>query len=156
MQALKEALEIRLLERLREEESGVYSPAAEVSTRKLPDGRYGISIYFGCSPANVERMIASAVDEVEKLKKVGPAPENIEKFKAEDLHTMQTTMKTNNFWLDYLTGQLSNGEPLDQISDYNQIIKGMTAKEVKDIADKYLTGKNYIRLVLLPESAKAK
>ncbi|WP_431295176.1 M16 family metallopeptidase [Pedobacter sp. P26] len=156
MQALKEALEIRLLERLREEESGVYSPAAEVSTRKLPDGRYGISIYFGCSPANVERMIASAVDEVEKLKKVGPAPENIEKFKAEDLHTMQTTMKTNNFWLDYLTGQLSNGEPLDQISNYNQIIKGMTAKEVKDIADKYLTGKNYIRLILLPESAKAK
>ncbi|WP_367864541.1 M16 family metallopeptidase [Pedobacter sp. WC2423] len=156
MQALKEALEIRLLERLREEESGVYSPAAEVSTRKLPDGRYGISIYFGCSPANVERMIASAVDEVEKLKKDGPAQQNIDKFKAEDLHMMQTTMKTNEFWLDYLTGQLSNGEPLEQISSYNQLIKGITARDVKDIADKYLTGKNYIRLIQLPEPAKSK
>lgn len=156
MRALKEALDIRLLERLREEESGVYTPSAEVSTRKLPDGRYGLSISFSCAPSNVEKLIASAVDEVEKLKKNGPPQENIDKFKAEDLHAMQTTMNTNNFWLDYLSEQLVNEEPLDQISNYKQFINGITAEGVKDIADKYLTGKNYIRFVQLPESAKSK
>ncbi|WP_442587670.1 M16 family metallopeptidase [Pedobacter sp. AW31-3R] len=156
MQALKEALEIRLLERLREEESGVYTPSADVSTTKLPDGRYSLSISFGCAPANVEKLIASAVDELEKLKKDGPAAENIDKFKAEDLHTMETTMKTNEFWLDYLSGQLTNEEPLDQISTYTELIRGITPEGVKEIARKYLTGKNYIRFVHLPETVKAK
>jgi len=108
-------------------------------------------ISFGCAPGNVERLIASALDEVKKTGKNGPSLENINKFKAEDRRSRETELKTNNFWLNYLNGQLINNEPLTQVNDYDAAIGKVTVSSLKDIAAKYLNGDNYIRLVLSPE-----
>ena len=151
MEALKETLEIRMLERLREEESGVYTPSVQVSTSKYPQSRFSMVISFGCAPGNVERLIASALDEVKKAGKNGPSLENINKFKAEDRRSRETELKTNNFWLNYLNGQLINNEPLTQVNDYDDALGKVTVSGLKDIAAKYLNGDNYIRLVLSPE-----
>ncbi len=151
MSALNEALKIRLLERLREEEGGVYTPNTAVSTNKYPGARFMLTITFECAPQNVDKLIASSLNEIEKIKKEGPPQVNIDKFKAEDQHTITMALKTNAFWLGYLTGQLQNQEGLDQIDNYSAELKGITLADVKAMANQYLTGKNYIRLVLLPE-----
>lgn len=156
MDALKETLEIRLLERLREDESGVYSPGAEVNTAKLPQQRYSLIIHFGCAPQNVEKLISSTLDEINKLKASGPPQENIDKWRAEDKTSFEPQLKTNNFWLGYLNGQLQNGLDLDQVNKYNNMLDAVKPGDVKAMAGKYLSGDNYIRLVLMPESATEK
>lgn len=153
MDALKETLQIRMLERLREDESGVYAPGVRMITAKLPDGRFSMTITFGCAPQNVNKLIASALDEVNKIKTVGPLQVNVDKFKAENQRSMETALKTNGFWLSYLSGQLQNREKLDQVDHYTQQLSLITPADVKEMADKYLTGRNYIKLVLLPENA---
>jgi len=155
MNAMKEALEIRLLERLREDESGVYSPGAEVSTAKLPQQRYSFIVHFGCAPQNVDKLIASALDEIGKLKTDGPLQENIDKWRAEDKTSFEPQLKTNAFWLSYLTGQLQTDENLDQVNHYNELLDSVKPGEVKTMARKYLSGDNYIKLVLLPETSIA-
>lgn len=154
LDALKETLEIRLLERLREDEGGVYSPGTRIATSKYPQERYSLSISFGCAPQNVDKLIASTLDEIEKLKASGPPQVNVDKFKAENQRTMETALKTNGFWLNYLTGQLQNKEDLNQVDSYTKQINAITPKDVQDMANKYLSGKNYIKLVLLPENGK--
>lgn len=151
LDALKETLEFRLLERLREDESGVYSPGAYVSTGKLPTPRYSFIIAFGCAPQNVDKLIASALDEVNKLRTQGPPQINIDKYKAEDQRTWETQLKTNKFWLGYLSGQLQNNDPLTELYNYDADLRSVTPESVKLTAQKYLSGKNYIRCVLLPE-----
>jgi zinc protease len=153
MDALKETVAIRLLERLREDESGVYSPSASVRTGKLPEARFSFSISFGCAPQNVDKLIASALDEIEKIKKQGPPQVNVDKFRAENQRTIETQLKTNSFWLGYLSGQLQSEESLDQINNYSAELNKITPADVKEIAVKYLTGTNYIKLVLMPEKA---
>jgi zinc protease len=49
LNALKSALEIKILERLREKESGVYSPNVALSLDKYPVGHYYFTISFNCS-----------------------------------------------------------------------------------------------------------
>lgn len=154
MDALKEVLEIRLLERLREEESGVYSPGAYVNMEKYPDSRYSLIVQFGCAPKNVEKLIASASDEINKLKTAGPPQGNIDKWRAEEKNTTETALKTNGFWLSYLNAQLQNEESLEQVNGYNKLLDQVTPAVVKEMAARYLSGDNYIRLVLLPENAK--
>jgi zinc protease len=151
LNALKETLEIRLLERLREDESGVYSPGVFVNTNKFPESRYSFIIQFGCAPKNVEKLIASALDEIAKLRDAGPLQENIDKWRAETKNSRETALKTNNFWLRYISGQLEDKENPDQLDDYGHIIDTLTPADLKKAADNYLSGKNYIRLVLLPE-----
>jgi len=152
LDAMRECLEIRLLERLREDESGVYSPSVSINTSKYPEGRYIFVIQFGCAPQNVDKLIASANDEVAKLRNNGPLQENLDKWRAEDKASMPTVLKTNFFWRSYLSGQLQNNEPLEQIDEYTGIRDRLTVDDIKKIATKYLSGDNYIRLVLLPEN----
>ncbi|WP_254060917.1 pitrilysin family protein [Mucilaginibacter sp. L196] len=152
MDAMAEVLEIRLLERLREDESGVYSPGAFVSYNKYPIPRYGFTIVFGCAPQNVEKLITSALDEVNKLKSNGPEVVNVEKFKAENGRTRETQLKTNKFWLNYLNGQVQNQEDLELVLQEDERMKSVTPMTIKEAANKYLSGDNYIRLVLLPET----
>ncbi|OOQ56720.1 M16 family metallopeptidase [Mucilaginibacter pedocola] len=154
MDALKETLQIRMLERLREDEGGVYSPGVRMATAKLPQGRFSTTITFGCSPQNVDKLIASALDEVEKIKTTGPSQLNVDKFKAETQRSIELALKTNGFWAGYLGGQLLNNENLHQIDDYIKQVNAITPADIKDAADKYLTGKNFIKLVLLPEAGK--
>ena len=154
MDAMKETLEIRLLQRLREDESGVYSPGVQENTTKLPQQRYSFLVHFGCAPQNVEKLIASTLDEIGKLKTDGPLQENVDKWRAEDRTSFEPALKTNGFWLGYINGQLQNSQPIEQISGYNALVDQVNPEGLKEMAKKYLNGDNYIRLVLLPENIK--
>ncbi len=150
MDAMKEALEIRLLQRLREDESGVYSPGVQENTSLQPQQRYSFVIHFGCAPQNVEKLIASTLDEINKLKTDGPPQENIDKWRAEDKTSFEPQLKTNGFWLSYLNGQLQNGLDLDEVNRYLSLLDTVKPEGVKTLAAQYLNGDNYIRLVLMP------
>ncbi|HEV2355253.1 MAG TPA: insulinase family protein [Puia sp.] len=152
MDALKETLEIRLLQRLREEESGVYSPGVFDNTTKYPQPRFSFIIQFGCSPQNAPRLIASALDEVGKLKASGPSQENVDKWRAEDKTATETQLKTNSFWLGYLTDQLQNNDDLDEVNGHNALLDKVTPEALQRMASEYLSGKNYIQVVLMPEN----
>jgi len=156
LDALNECLEIRLLQRLREEESGVYSPSAGVSTAKYPESNYQLVVQFGCAPQNVERLIASVKEEVNKLVQSGPPQENLDKWRVEDKTSMETTLKTNGFWLNYLKGALQNNEDAHQLRLYDALRNKVSVEDVKDTAGKYLKGENFIRVVLMPQRSVSK
>jgi zinc protease len=151
MDAMKETLEIRLLQRLREDESGVYSPGVEENTAILPQQRYSFIVHFGCAPQNVEKLIASTLDEIGKLKADGPPQENIDKWRAEDKTSFEPQLKTNNFWLGYINGQLQNEMNLNEVNQYNSLLDAVKPGDIKTMAGKYLSGDNYIKLVLMPD-----
>jgi zinc protease len=152
LEALAEVLNIKLIERLREDEGGVYGVGARASYSKYPRSRYSLNISFGCGPENVEKLIASTLDEINKIKQNGAQAGDIEKFVAEERRTTETQLKENGFWLGYLTGQIQDNEDPKQILGYLQGLKKISPELLKAAANKYLSGKNYIRLVLLPES----
>lgn len=156
LDALKEVLQIRLTERLREDESGVYSPGVWEEVSKFPHPRYNFNISFGCAPQNVEKLIASALEEINKLKISGPLQVNIDKYKAEDQRSRETDLKSNIWWMSYLIENLENQEDLHEVNDYDANLSKVTPESVKATANKYLSGKNYIRLVLLPEKSSGK
>ncbi|MCS3732589.1 M16 family metallopeptidase [Mucilaginibacter dorajii] len=154
LDALKETLEFRLLERLREDEGGVYSPSAQASSVKYPHGRYSFVIAFGCAPKNVDKLIASTLNEIRKLKTEGPPQGNIDKYKAEERRQQETQLKTNAYWLHYLDTQLQNGDALDEQDQYASLLDKISPTSVKNAANQYLSWDNYIRLVLLPEKTQ--
>jgi len=152
LDALKECLEIRLLQRLREDESGVYSPGVFASCSKLPQQRYSFVVQFGCAPQNVEKLIASTLDEISKLRTDGPPQENVNKWRAEEKTERGTALQTNSFWLNYITGQLQDNNSVDEVNNYKTVLDQVSPTDVKGMANSCLSGKNYIRLVLKPEN----
>jgi len=150
LDALGAILQFRMLDRLRQKESGVYSPGVGASYTKLPNGRYTVAIYFGCAPANVDRLIAAAIDEIEKIKKDGPEATDIQKFVAEQKRTIEVQMRENGYWQGYLNRTTQYKEDPDAVLDRTKNLDQVTAASVKETANKYL-GSNLIKFILLPE-----
>jgi zinc protease len=132
----------------------VYSPGVHANSSKLPQGRYSILVNFGCAPDNVNKLIASTLDEIAKLRTNGPLKANLDKWRAEDRTSRETELKTNRFWLNYLQGQASNAESLDEIAGYDKAADAITVEALKKAANTWLSGKNYIRLELEPEGKR--
>ncbi len=151
LDALAEVLQIRLIERLREEESGVYSPNVSAQYAKYPAQRYGIVISFGCAPSNVDRLVSSTMDEIKKLGVQGPSQVNLDKYKAEEHRSLEVAMKQNSFWLGSLSGAYENHEDPEKILHIKEMLDKVTVKSVQEAAKKYTSGENLIKFVLVPE-----
>lgn len=147
--ALAEVLEIKLIEKLREEESGVYSVSASGIYGRYPVPRYTFRINFGCAPENVEKLIASVNREIAKLKTSGADPKDIAKFKAETQREQEVQLRDNNFWLSYLSNQYYNGDDPLEILQQADLLKTVTVESTKAAANTYF-GNNLARFVLLP------
>ncbi|MFD1142208.1 M16 family metallopeptidase [Larkinella insperata] len=148
--ALAEALEIKLTETLREEESGVYGVSVSGAYAKIPAQRYTFRIGFGCAPENVDKLIARTLAEIEKIKQNGADPKDIDKFKAETRRETEVQLKQNNFWLGYLSNQYFNNEDPTEILREAELLKQVTPESTKQAANQYF-GKNFIKLLLQPE-----
>jgi zinc protease len=149
--ALESILQIKLTERLREQESGVYSPGVRADYLKLPNGRYSISIYFGCAPGNVDKLTADALDEINKIKQNGASATDIQKFVAEDIRSSEVQLRQNFFWAGYLAGGNQNQEDQHRILNHIKNLNTVTVQSTKDAANKYMSGTNLIKLMLMPE-----
>jgi zinc protease len=152
MEGLEEVLKIKLTERLRETEGGVYSPSAAVSYGSFPVPRYTVSISFACAPENVDKLINATLNEIKKLQTQGPEAKDVKKFITEEQRSRETKLQTNNYWLSYLAGQYQNKQHLDDVLRYDKYLQAMTSADIRTVAQQYLNTINFIQLILLPES----
>lgn len=151
LDALKAILEIKILERLREKESGVYSPRVNVSYDNVPKAQYSVSISFSCASANVDKLIAATVDEVKELQKNGASADDIQKFKAEEVRQLELQLRENGFWLGYLQNAYTENEDPKKVLTYTKTLSEVNNASTKTTANKYLNNNNFIKLILLPE-----
>lgn len=151
LDALESIIQIKLNERLREKDGKVYSPSVKADYKKLPEGRYSLTIFFQCAPANVDTLVANTMDEINKVKQNGAAPQDIEKFAITEARSTQVQMKQNIFWAGYLASASQNQEDPDAVLRHVSDLEKITPQSTKDAANKYLSGANLIKFVLLPE-----
>lgn len=152
LDALKSILDIKITERLREKESGVYSPNVNVSYDNVPKADYSITISFSCASASVDKLMAAAIDEVGQLKKNGASLEDILKFKAEERRQLELQLRDNGFWLGYLLNAYTTNKNPEDILGYVKTLEQVTVESTKSAANQYLKDNNFIKLILMPEN----
>lgn len=152
LEALRQVLLIRLIERLREEEGGVYTPQVLAGAGKLYGEYYNAQISFGCAPENVDKLVAATLDEIDKIKKGQIDSVNLEKFKVTALRSQEVNEQSNSYWQTYLQARLQNNENLDEVLQYRAAINAVTLQDIQEMAIKYLDEKRFIKIILLPEN----
>ena len=151
LNALAEALSIKLIEKLREEEGGVYGAGARGSINKIPYSRFNFSISFPCAPSNVDKLIDASLAEVKSLIDNGPTPEDLDKVKKAKLLSRKDQLEQNRFWLSAIRSADYNKSDINNVLDYEKNINALTREDLQNVAKKYLS-KGHLRAVLLPEN----
>jgi zinc protease len=156
MEALESVLTIKLLERLREKEGGVYGVGARASFSKLPKARYAFSIGFGSAVDKADALIASALDEVKKIQLQVPEKGDIEKFLAEQQRQNELNLRENGYWLNYISSSYQNDLDMARYMRRIDNLKKVTSKSVQDVAEKYLKKDRLFEFILMPDSKDSK
>ncbi|WP_343644160.1 insulinase family protein [Chryseobacterium sp.] len=150
LSALGEVATIKVLEKLREDESGIYGGSASGSFSKIPYSAYDFSINFPCGPENVDQLTKSAVAELQKLIDMGPEQKDLDKYKEGEYNEYKTSLKDNGFWLQGIAQNQLDGSDQYNILNYPDKVKGLTVKDLQDVARKYLTKEKNVA-ILMPE-----
>jgi zinc protease len=148
--ALGEVLSIKLIEELRENESGVYGVSARGSMNKVPYGSYNFNISFPCGPENSEKLTTSALAELDKIIKNGPEEKDVNKYKEAEALEYKKKIKENRYWMSNFIRSFMNGSSPEDILIASEKVKAVTTKEIQDVAVKYLTKDKTIG-ILMPE-----
>ncbi len=148
--ALGEVLSIKLIEKLREEEGGVYGAGANGTFRKLSYPGVTFTISFPCGPENVDKLVAAALAEVEKIKKDGPTQKDVDKVIEAVLVENKENLEKNDFWMRTLVTAATEDRKIDTFINATNEATIITAAGIQKVANKYLDD-NYFLAVLMPE-----
>jgi zinc protease len=148
---LTDVLNIKLIETLREELSGVYGAGMSGQLNKNPYGNYRINVSIPCGPENVDILIKATLAEIQKIKDNGPTEADLNKVKETWLKQYYEELKDNGYWLNRLVQSDEAGTDPADILTVDKRINAVTAKDIKDAANKYFDMKNYLTVILNPE-----
>jgi zinc protease len=152
IQALVELMNIKIIETLREDLSGIYGGGMFGTLNKYPYNNYTFGVTIPCGPENVDKLIAATLAEIEKIKSKGPSEADLNKVKETWKQQYLVNIKDNNFWAQQIVQSIQNGDDPSRILTYEQRVNALTPQQVQAVAKKYLDGKNYLQFVLNPEN----
>jgi zinc protease len=149
--ALREVLQTRLHETLREDLGGTYGVTAGVNYTRIPAQEYTVSVNFSCAPDRTEELVKAVFAQVELLKSAGPTDKQVNDAREKLLRDYETNQKQNGYWLTQLSGRYQSGEPVDSLFGLTEYYKKLTPALIQDAAKRYLNPANHVTVTLFPE-----
>lgn len=149
--SVTDVLSITVLENLREDKGGVYSPQVASGFSKKPTGFTQFVVVFECDPENVDNLIAAAKEEIKKIQKDGPSDENLQKIREQQRRGYETMLEKNNVWASILYSYYMDNRPLEDIITYKKLIDKVSKEAIQKAANSYIDLDKTIIITVKPE-----
>ena len=159
IQELGDALGITVTEIIREKNGDAYSPSGNAGSNRniaSPEGQVSWQFYIGCDPEKAKKIEKDCIKILKNYTKKGCDQKTLSKVQEQMIVNRGKSKQNNGFWLGQIYGSYFYGESRDyQVNDYDNMVKAVTTKDIKNVAKKYTNLKNYVVVTLRPEDASA-
>ena len=149
---LRELLNIRLREEVREDASGTYGVSVSASAIKSPEEKYHLSIGFSCDPERVNELTAIIFEVIEEIKSSVASEDNIVKIKEGFNRSYEESLNDNNYWLGLMDAVFRYSLSSSYLLDKPARNEALSGDVIMKTAQKYLDSENYFKAVLYPEN----
>ncbi len=149
-------MEIKLLEKIREEMGGVYSPDVQIQIERYPQSKAVFTVMFGCDPERTDEITQAVLDQIKLLIKDGPSEEDLMKVKETRKRAYEKAIESNDFWLTMMMQADYIGLDLRSLNkDFKFAeIDGVKAKTIQKTLKKFFKPDVYVRGVLKPVAVR--
>ncbi|MDE7412357.1 MAG: insulinase family protein [Muribaculaceae bacterium] len=141
---LGQLLSNKLLETLREEEGGTYSPSAYAYLSPMTK-EWNIIYIFSTNAEMQDKMITRANEELLKLLNQGVDQEAFNKVKEATLKQYENKIRTNSYW-DYNLGRYLRG--INDITNGKDAITNLTLEQMNSFMKGLYDGKNRVEVIM--------
>ncbi|MFL5772289.1 MAG: insulinase family protein, partial [Flavisolibacter sp.] len=153
MSALIDVLNIKVIEKLREELGSMYSGGLSGSIQKRPYSHYQISANIPTGPESVNKLTTALFDIIRNAQQNGVEQKDLDKVKQTWITQHRVNMQNNDEWLNDLSQAYIDQTNPERILTFEQRVNALTLKDLQNAAQKYLNMNNYVKAVLYPENA---
>ena len=148
---IKEIVSIKLIEVIREQMSGVYSPQVMLQPEHFPKSHFNFVVLFGCSPLMPDTLTRAVMAEIKKIRDNGPTDTDLKKAQESLIRARETDLEKNEFWLGKIESVYYDNTDPASILSFKDRVNAITIEDLKNAASKYIDPKHYVRVVLVPE-----
>jgi zinc protease len=149
---LRDLLDIRLREVLREDKGGTYGVSVDASCHNIPTQRYEINVSFASAPERVNELTAEVFAVIDSIKAGVVSDSNMTKVHELPLRAHETALKQNGAWLSSLMDADEDGRDQRDFLRKPALVNALTREQLRDAAKFYLGKTHYARFTLLPEA----
>ncbi|MCX6270109.1 MAG: insulinase family protein [Bacteroidetes bacterium] len=146
--AIRHVLELRYIEKIREDEGGAYSIRVSYNVRKYPVTGYMMNVSFDTDPVKADKLVGIVHQQIKNMVENGPSETDLQKAKEYFLKQRQEDMKENNWWNNTLTDYYYYD--MNNVTGYEDKVKALNVKSVHEYAKKALTQGNIIEVIMRP------
>ena len=151
---LRETLDTRLREVLREDLGGTYGVSVQASLRDQPYEHYQFAIVFGCDPERVDELVSKVWETIESFHEEGPEEVHLTNAREQVFRSWETGMEENGYWLSTLEFYLARGmDPARILINPAKALEEVSPADVADMARKVLRKDQYVRVTMYPEAS---
>lgn len=150
--ALRDFLDIRLREEVRENSGGTYGVNVVASAIKFPKEEFIFSINFSCDPDRVEELSNVALRVIDEVRQSPASENNVLKIKEGFRRSYEESIRENSYWLALLESVYFYDLKSSYLLDKPARTEAVSAAMIMDAAVKYLDTDNYFKAVLYPEN----
>jgi len=147
---LKEIIDIKLVEVIREKMSGVYSPQVMLRVNHYPKPEFQLIILFGCSPKSTDKLTKAVFGEISKIRKKGPTDVDLKKAQEALIRERETDLEKNDFWMNKIESVYYDNADPATILNLKDRVNAITVKDLKEETARYLKADHYLRVSLVP------
>lgn len=149
---LSEVMNIKIIEKLREEMGGIYGGGMRGGLTKRPYEHYNIGVSFPCGPENVDKLVNAFLGIVKDVCDKGIDEKDMAKVKETLKKQYEVQIKNNDYWLEGLSKSFIDQTDPAWILLYPAKVEGVTAAQLQQLCKKLMDTPNYIKAVLYPEN----
>ena len=138
MQVLSDVMDIVYTEKIREDEGGTYGVGVNGNLTLRPKETFMFLIAFQTNKEMYEKLMGIAVAELQNVANQGPRPEDLKKVKEFLIKKHSEDLESNRYWMNCIQTQYRDG--YNPMANYEQIVNGITADDVANMAKAVLKG----------------
>ena len=147
MDVLSDVLDIVYTKTIREEQGGTYGVGVMGQTMNRPKDGFMLYIAFDTNDEVYATLMDIAKAGLQDIAENGPRQEDLSKVLENKLKKRTEQLQENRFWTSAIMTQVT--DDMDILTEYENIIKGITVESVADFAKQILNG-NLKEIVQLP------
>ena len=151
LSGLRDLLDIRLREALREDKGGTYGVGVDANCRHIPTDRYEITVSFGSAPDRADELTKEAFAVIDSIKAGVVSDSNMTKIHEQPIRAHETALQQNGSWLAAMMDADEDGRDQRDFLRTPQLVNAMTREQLRDAARLYLRTDQYVRFTLRPE-----
>jgi zinc protease len=153
-EAMTEAMNIRIIEDLREKVQGIYGGGIQGGLSKEPYPSFQLLVVLPTGPAKVDTLLTALHAEIDTFQQKGPSADLLNKVKKQWLESHKEDLKDNSAWAEALMENKVDKVPFARFLNYERFVNRLTPKDLQEASRLLLNNKNRVIAVQMPEKKK--